>query len=171
MSMFTLAISCLTTSNLPWFMDLTLQVPMQRCSLQHQTLLPSPVILITLIWHPNYCFSFFLILDTQNVHLTERTNHLIFKQEKPRSLWDAELVQSWASSSGEVMMLSRSPCLGTKNISWAPLSVSSSPTFPPSASGDEGQKERQEVSQLPLIKLQKSFPYNQIISAPIILSH
>ena len=26
---FTLAISCLTTSNLPWFMDLTFQVPMQ----------------------------------------------------------------------------------------------------------------------------------------------
>ena len=26
--MFTLGISCLTTSNLPWFMDLTLQVPM-----------------------------------------------------------------------------------------------------------------------------------------------
>ena len=31
MSMFTLAISCLTTSNLPWFMDLTFQVPMQYC--------------------------------------------------------------------------------------------------------------------------------------------
>ena len=29
MSMFTLAISCLTTSNLPWFVDLTFQVPMQ----------------------------------------------------------------------------------------------------------------------------------------------
>ena len=29
MSMFTLAISCFTTSNLPWFMDLILQVPMQ----------------------------------------------------------------------------------------------------------------------------------------------
>ena len=43
MLMFTLAISCLTTSNLPWFMDLTLQVPMQYCSLQHQTLLLSPV--------------------------------------------------------------------------------------------------------------------------------
>ena len=43
MSMFTLAISCLTTSNLPWFMDLTFQVPMQYCSLQHQTLLLSPV--------------------------------------------------------------------------------------------------------------------------------
>ena len=36
--MLTLAISCLTTSNLPWFMDLTLQVPIQYCSLQHQTL-------------------------------------------------------------------------------------------------------------------------------------
>ena len=35
--------SCLTTSNVPWFMDLTFQVPMQYCSLQHQTLLPSPV--------------------------------------------------------------------------------------------------------------------------------
>ena len=41
--MFTLLISCLTTSNLPWFMDLTFQVPMQYCSLQHHTLLPSPV--------------------------------------------------------------------------------------------------------------------------------
>ena len=43
MSAFTLAISCLTTSNLPWFMDLTFQVPMQYCSLQHRTLLLSPV--------------------------------------------------------------------------------------------------------------------------------
>ena len=43
MSTFTLAISYLTTSNLPWFMDLTFQVPMQYCSLQHWTLLPSPV--------------------------------------------------------------------------------------------------------------------------------
>ena len=40
---FPLAISCLTTSNLLWFMDLTSQVPMQYCSLQHWTLLPSPV--------------------------------------------------------------------------------------------------------------------------------
>ena len=43
MSMFTLAISCLITSNLPRFMDLTFQVPIQYCSLQHWTLLPSPV--------------------------------------------------------------------------------------------------------------------------------
>ena len=43
MSMLTLAISCLTTSNLPWFMDLTFQLPMEYCSLQHWILLLSPV--------------------------------------------------------------------------------------------------------------------------------
>ena len=53
MSTFTLAISCLTTSNLPWFMDLTFQVPMQYCSLQHRTLLLSPVTSTT-----GYCFCF-----------------------------------------------------------------------------------------------------------------
>ena len=53
MSMLTLAISCLTTSNLPLFMDLTFQVPMQYCSLQHQTLLLSPVTSTT-----GYCFCF-----------------------------------------------------------------------------------------------------------------
>ena len=51
--MFTLAISCLTTSNLPWVMDLTYQVSMQYCSLQHQTLFPSPVTSTT-----GYCFCF-----------------------------------------------------------------------------------------------------------------
>ena len=53
MLMFTLAISCLTTSSLPWFMDLTFQVPMQYCSLQHWTLLPSPVTFTT-----GCCFCF-----------------------------------------------------------------------------------------------------------------
>ena len=42
MLMFTLAIFYLTTSKLPWFMDLTFQVPIQYCSLQHRTLLLSP---------------------------------------------------------------------------------------------------------------------------------
>ena len=37
MSVFNLAISSLTTSNLPWFTNLTVQVPMQYFSLQHQT--------------------------------------------------------------------------------------------------------------------------------------
>ena len=50
MSMFTLALFCLTTSNLPWFMDLTFQVLMQYCSLQHWTLLPSPVTSTTGCW-------------------------------------------------------------------------------------------------------------------------
>ena len=63
MLMFTLAISCLTTSHLPWFMDLTFQVPMQYCSSQHQTLLPSPV---TSTFRCCFCFvfvfSFFLDL-------------------------------------------------------------------------------------------------------------
>ena len=40
--MFTFAISCLTTANLPWFIELTFQVPMQYCSLQHLTLLSPP---------------------------------------------------------------------------------------------------------------------------------
>ena len=53
MSIFTLAISCLTASNFPWFMDLTFQVPMQYCSLQHWTLLLSPVTPIT-----GCCFCF-----------------------------------------------------------------------------------------------------------------
>ena len=42
MSMFTLVISSLTTSNLPWFRELTFQVPMQHYSLQHWTFLLPP---------------------------------------------------------------------------------------------------------------------------------
>ena len=42
MLMFNLAISCLTTSNLPWFMDLKFQVPMQYY-LQHWSLFPLPI--------------------------------------------------------------------------------------------------------------------------------
>ena len=41
MSMFILVISYSTTSNLPWFRDLTFQVPMQYCYLKHWTLLSS----------------------------------------------------------------------------------------------------------------------------------
>ena len=61
--MFTLAICCLITSNLLWFMDLTFQVPMQYCSLQNQTLLLS---LVTFTTGCCFCFgsipSFFLEL-------------------------------------------------------------------------------------------------------------
>ena len=55
MSMFTLAISCLTTTNLPLFMDLTFRVPMQYCSLQHQALLLS---LVTSTTGCCFCFGF-----------------------------------------------------------------------------------------------------------------
>ena len=41
-SVFTLSISCLTTSNLPCFVDLTSQVPVQYCPLRHRTLPPPP---------------------------------------------------------------------------------------------------------------------------------
>ena len=50
---FTLAVSCLTTSNLPWFMDLKFQVLVQYCSLQHRTFVLSPVTSTT-----GYCFCF-----------------------------------------------------------------------------------------------------------------
>ena len=51
--MFTLAISYLTASILSWFMDLTFQVTVQYCSLQHRTLLLSPVTSTA-----GYCFCF-----------------------------------------------------------------------------------------------------------------
>ena len=61
MLMFILANTCLTITNLSWFMALIFQVPMQYCSLQHWTLLPSP-----LISTAGFCFgsisSFFLEL-------------------------------------------------------------------------------------------------------------
>ena len=43
MSMFTLVIPCLITSNLPWFMGLIFQIPMQYCSLHHWTLTPRDI--------------------------------------------------------------------------------------------------------------------------------
>ena len=60
--MFTLAISCLTTSSVPWFMDLTFQILMQYHSLQHQTLFPSPVISTTGF------FLFFVFALTPSCH-------------------------------------------------------------------------------------------------------
>ena len=53
MLMFALTISYLTTSKLPWFMDLTFQVPIQYYSLQHQTLLSPPDTATT-----EWCFHF-----------------------------------------------------------------------------------------------------------------
>ena len=52
MSMFTLIISCLTSS-LPWFMNLTFQVSVLYCSLQHWTLVSPPDTSTT-----GHCFHF-----------------------------------------------------------------------------------------------------------------
>ena len=66
---FTLAISCLTMSNWPWFMNLTFQVPMQYGSLQHRTLLSAPDTSTT---EHCFCFgpaaSFFLELRQSRCH-------------------------------------------------------------------------------------------------------
>ena len=61
--MFTLNISFLPTSNLPWSMDLVFQIPIQYCSLQHWTLLPSSVTSTTgCCFHFGSASSFFLEL-------------------------------------------------------------------------------------------------------------
>ena len=66
--MFTLAISCLTTSDLTSFMDLTFQVPMQFCSLKHWTLLSSPVAVVFALAQPLHFFwSYFSILLQQHL--------------------------------------------------------------------------------------------------------
>jgi len=63
MPIFTLAISCLTTSNISWFMDLTFQVPMQYCCLELWTWLPLPITSTTgcCFWF-GFVSSFFLEL-------------------------------------------------------------------------------------------------------------
>ena len=63
MSMFALAISYWTTSNFSWFVDLTFQVPVEYCCLQHRTFLLS---LVPSTTGCSFCFgctpSFFLEL-------------------------------------------------------------------------------------------------------------
>ena len=76
--MCTLTISGLTNSNLPWFMDLTFQVPTQYCSLQHWILLSSPNTSIT---EHHFRFSaaasFFLGLLAVVLHSSQsHTGHL-----------------------------------------------------------------------------------------------
>ena len=82
MSMFTLAIFCLTTFNLLWFTDLTFQVPIHYCSLQHQTLLPSPAHpqlgIVFILAQPLHSFwSYFSTLLQRHIgHLPTRGVHL-----------------------------------------------------------------------------------------------
>ena len=81
MLMFTLAISCLTTSNLPWFMDLTFQVPMQYCSLEHQ-ILPCSLVTST----TGHCFSF----GSASLFFLE-----LFLHSSPVAYWAPNDLGSW----------------------------------------------------------------------------
>ena len=82
MSMFTFDISCLITSNLPSFMDLIFQVPIQYCALQHQLYLhhqTHPQLgLIFALAQPLYSFwSYFSALPQQYTgHLQTWAAHL-----------------------------------------------------------------------------------------------
>ena len=96
MSMFTLAISCLTMCNLPWFMDLTFQVPMQYFCLQNQTLLSPPDITTT---ECHFCFvpaiSFFLELLVNCPQLFPRDSLVAQIVKKPpavHKIWVQSLV-------------------------------------------------------------------------------
>ena len=60
MSMLTLNHLLFDHFQFAWFMDLTFQVPMQYCSLQHQTLLPS---LVTSTTGCCFCFGSLFILS------------------------------------------------------------------------------------------------------------
>ena len=106
--MSTLALSCLTTSNLSWFMDLAFQVPVQYCSLQHQTVLPSPVTSTTGCC---FCFgsipSFFLELFLHWSPLTKcgllekgmANNFSILALRTPWTVWEGKKIGHWKMSS------------------------------------------------------------------------
>ena len=80
MSVFTLSISCLTTSNLPCVVDLTSQVPMQYRSLQRRTS-PSPpgTSAAELCFHVGPASSFFLRLFPSSILGTFQPGGLSFR--------------------------------------------------------------------------------------------
>ena len=82
---FSLAISCLTTSNLPWFKDLIFQVPMQCCSLHHQTLLPSPVTSTT-----GCCFAL-----APSLHSLSDVISPLLSRSILGTYWSGELLFQW----------------------------------------------------------------------------
>ena len=102
-----LAISCLTTSNLPWFMDLTFQVLLQYFSLQHQTLLSPPDTSTT---ECPFCFgpvpSFFLELflySSPVAYLTSTSNQSILKEISPEYSLDGLMLKLKLQYFGRLM--------------------------------------------------------------------
>ena len=116
MSTFMLAISCLTTSSLPSFMDLIFQVPKQYCSLQHQILLPSPVTSTT-----GCCFCF----GTIPLFFLE-----LFLHCSPEAYWAPTDLGS--SSFNVIIFLSFHTVYGVlkaRILKWLAIPVSSGPRF------------------------------------------
>ena len=144
MSTFTLAISRLTTSNLPWFVDLIFQVPMQYYSLQHRTLLPSPVTSTT-----GCCFCFgsisslFLVLVYTCIYLYININTasnwvhdsdagIDWRQKEkgmtedemvgwPHQLYGHELEQAPGTAEGQRSLVCCSPWGWTQLSDWSEL--------------------------------------------------
>ena len=115
MSVFTLAISCLTASNLPWFIDLTFQFPMQYCFLQNQTLLSKPVTST-----PEHYFRF----GSATVFFLE-----LFLHSSPGAYWAPT---NLGSSSLSVIFLPFILFIGFsqgKNTKWFAIPFSSGPHF------------------------------------------
>ena len=83
MLMLILVISCLTTYNLPQFRDLTFQVPMQYCSLQHWSLLLISHIhnwVLFLLWiHPFVPSGVISPLISSSILGTYRAGEFIFQ--------------------------------------------------------------------------------------------
>ena len=101
MSMFTLAISCLTTSNLPWFMNLTFHFPMQYCSLTHRTLLPSPIHLPNISKHPQLGIVFTLVLSLHSFwsYFSTLSQYILGTYQPGASGWNLSAFShcSWGS--------------------------------------------------------------------------
>ena len=80
MSMFTLTISYLTTSYLPWFMDLTLQVPMQYFFVQQGTFLPSPQLGAVFLGLSLFIFSWAIsLLFSTSILGTHQSGEFVFQ--------------------------------------------------------------------------------------------
>ena len=80
--MFTLVISCLTTSNLPWFMDLAFQIPMQYCSSSIPASITSSIhnwVLFLLWLHPFILSGVISPLISSSIFGTYRPGEFIFQ--------------------------------------------------------------------------------------------
>ena len=113
LSGFTLAISCLSTSNLPWFMDLTFQVPMQYYSLQHQTLFSPPAT-------SGHCFHF----GSASSFLLE-----LFLHSSPVAYWTPTNLEVHLSVSYIFAFSCCSWVLKARIMKWFAILFSSGPRF------------------------------------------